>query len=125
MPTDPPHTHEGHPLKIYSEEEITMFMRGDRREIDHLLLHGLNNLAIFLIEHAEREEKVLKVMGDAETIKARSAWIDGQIDAQRTRTGMMKKVAESSAAWALILFLGFIGNAAYEYIKSRIKEKIG
>ena len=124
MSTDTP-KHETKPLKIYTEEEIALFMRGDRREIDHLLLHGLNNLAIFLIEHADREEKVLSAMGDAETTKARSEWIDTQIDSQRNRNGMMKKVAESSAAWALILFLGFIGNAIYEYGKNKLREKIG
>ena len=66
-------------LKSYSEEEIDAFLDGDRRVIDRLLLHGLNNLAVVLIAHAEREEEIFAGMGSAETIKKRSDWIDSEI----------------------------------------------
>ena len=110
-------------LKSYSEEEIDAFLDGDRRVIDRLLLHGLNNLAVVLIAHAEREEEIFAGMGSAETIKKRSDWIDSEIEKKRVRTDMMNKVATSTTAWALVLFLGCIAHALWEYTLTLIKSK--
>lgn len=112
-------------LKSYSEEEIDAFLDGDRRVIDRLLLHGLNNLAVVLIAHAEREEEIYAGMGSAETIKKRSDWIDSEIEKKRVRTDMMNKVATSTTAWALVLFLGYIAHALWEYTLTLIKSKTG
>lgn len=112
-------------LKSYSEEEIDAFLDGDRRVIDRLLLHGLNNLAVVLIAHAEREEDIFAGMGSAETIKKRSDWIDSEIEKKRVRTDMMNKVATSTTAWALVLFLGYIAHALWEYTLTLIKSKTG
>ena len=112
-------------LKSYSEEEIDAFLDGDRRVIDRLLLHGLNNLAVVLIAHAEREEEIFAGMGSAETIKKRSDWIDSEIEKKRVRTDMMNKVATSTTAWALVLFLGYIAHALWEYTITLIKSKTG
>ncbi len=104
-------------LTLYSEEAIETFLKGDRRDIDRLLLHGLNNLGIVLMEHAEREESLFASMGDAEVIKRRSAWIDSQIDLASVRvkkvekrTEMMEKVASSTTIWAVIAFLGYLAK---------------
>ena len=102
-------------LKCYNEEEIDAFLNGDRRAIDRLLLHGLNNLAVVLIAHAEREEEIFSDMGNSETIKKRSAWIDSQIEKTRARTDMMVKVATSTTVWALVAFLGYVALAVWEY----------
>ena len=110
-------------LTIYSEEDIDIFLRGDRRDIDRLLLHGLNNLGIALIEHADREERLFAAMGDAEVIKKRSGWIDSQIDKARVlsektvaRIDMMNKVKSSTVVWAVIAFLGYLSHIATEGI---------
>jgi hypothetical protein len=112
-------------LKSYSEEEIDAFLDGDRRVIDRLLLHGLNNLAVVLIAHAEREEEIFAGMGSAETIKKRSDWIDSQIESNRVRGDMMQKVAVSTTAWAVIAFIGYLIHAAWEYTTHLIKTKTG
>jgi hypothetical protein len=112
-------------LKSYTEEEIDAFLDGDRRVIDRLLLHGLNNLAVVLIAHAAREEEIFTGMGSAETIKKRSDWIDSQIEKTRVRNDMMGKVATSTTAWALVAFFGFIAMAIWEYVITLIKSKTG
>ena len=112
-------------LKSYSEEEIDAFLNGDRRVIDRLLLHGLNNLAVVLIAHAAREEEIFQGMGSAETIKKRSDWINSQIEKTRVRNDMMGKVATSTTAWALVAFLGYIALAIWEYTVTLIKAKTG
>lgn len=115
------HTEERPRLTVYSEEAIDAFLRGDRRDIDKLLLHGLNNLGIALIEHAEREEKVFAAMGDVEVIRKRSDWIDSQIEKARMlnektlkRIEMMEKVKSSTAIWAVIAFLGYLSHISVE-----------
>lgn len=108
-------------LTVYSEEVIEAFLKGDRRDIDKLLLHGLNNLGIALLEHADREEKVFSAMGDVEIIKRRSDWIDSQIEKARMlnektakRIEMMDKVKSSTVVWAVIAFLGYLSHIAVE-----------
>lgn len=108
-------------LTVFSEEAIEAFLKGDRRDIDRLLLHGLNNLGVALIEHAEREEKVFAAMGDVGVIKRRSDWIDCQIENARMlnektakRIEMMDKVKSGTALWAVIAFLGYLSHIAVE-----------
>lgn len=112
-------------LKIHSEEEIDAFLAGDRRSIDRLLLHGMNNLSLVIINHAEREEEIFQGMGSAETVKKRSDWIDAQIVRTKSRTEMMDKVAASTYTWALVAFLGYLAVSAWEYAKNMIKAKLG
>jgi hypothetical protein len=112
-------------LKSYSEEEIDAFLDGDRRVIDRLMLHGMNNLAVVLIAHAEREEEIFAGMGSAEIIKKRNEWIDSQIERTRVRTDMMSKVATSTTTWALIAFVGYLLHALWEYSVALIKAKSG
>lgn len=112
-------------LKIYSQEEIEIFLSGDRREVDRLLLHGINNLAVVLISHAEREEAIFAPMGTPEDVRTRTIWVDLQVKKQEKRNSMMQKVAESTTAWALIAFLGFVALASWDSIVSLIKHKVG
>ena len=111
--------------RIYSDEEIELFIEGDRRAIDRLLLQGINNLAVVISLHSEAEASVLDGMGTAEQVKIRSVWIDAQIKKQEKVNSMMQKVAESSAAWAMIAFLGFLAMVSWEYVSGAIKAKIG
>lgn len=122
--------HESEPngdysLKVYSPDEIEFFTQGDRREIDRLLLHGINNLAIVLVKHAKDEEHMFHGLGTPEEVKIRSEWVDAQIKAQGLRNNMMTKVAESSVTWAVIIFLGFTLKAIVEYAYTLIRAKVG
>ena len=110
-------------LKIFSEEEIDSFLMGDRRSIDRLLLHGMNNLSIVIIDHAEREEEIFKGMGSAETIKKRINWIDSEIEKKLTRTDMMNKVVTSTTVWAVIAFLGYLIHIAFDALLAWWKSR--
>lgn len=119
-------------LKIYSPGEIEIFLSGDRREVDRLLLHGLNNLAAVLLPHAKHEEEreaeflhEVEELGGFEMIKKRAAFIDGMIKSQEARISMMEKVSQSSVAYALIAFLGFLGYSIFEAIVAAIRHKLG
>lgn len=116
---------ERYSLKVYSPEEIEFFMSGDRREVDRLLLHGMNNLAIVLVAHAKEEEAVFKSLGTPDVVKLRAEWVDAQIKTQALRNTMMNKIIESTSTWAVILFLGFTLKSIGEYIYSLLKVKLG
>ena len=73
-------------LKIYTEAEIELLLNGDRKEVDRLLILGINNIAGVLIPHTAKEEKVMEVLGSPETIRIRSEWIDAQVAVMKTRT---------------------------------------
>lgn len=96
---------EAQPLKVYSPEEIDMFLKGDQREVDRLMIHSLNNIASVLIPHISEENEIFRALGDSEVIRTRSGWIDAQIKKQEKRNRMMDKVTESTTLWALPLFL--------------------
>lgn len=108
-------------VKIYTPEEIDIFLSGDRREVDRLLLTGLNNIAGVLIPHVAKEEGVFEALGDVDVIRTRSAWIEAQIKKQEKRNQMMQKVTESTMAWALILFIGFIAYSVWDHVMDVVK----
>jgi hypothetical protein len=96
-------------LKVYSDEEVDMFINQGGAHVDRLLLHGMNAMSAVLISHVEKEEQVMAAHGNPKEIAARAAWVDAQIDRGRARTEMMKKIAESSLIWAAIGALGLLG----------------
>lgn len=51
-------------IAIYTDEEIDIFLKGDRRNVDKLLLHGMNNIAAALVPHMAKENSLMAVMGD-------------------------------------------------------------
>ena len=114
--------------RILSTEEIEMYLKGDRQEVDRLILFSLNRLAATLVPHAEREEKVMAEidkLGGMEAIAARAEYVDAMIARSKAKTRMFDKVAQSSLAWALIAFLGFLAAAVWESIVHAIKIKLG
>ena len=124
---DPPQEERRAP-RLYTAEEIEIFLRGDRREIDRLLLHGLNSLSAALIPHAQREEEVLRTLkeiGGLEGVVHRANYIDALIKRQAAKTAMMEKVGQSSLTWAVIAFLGFLAMATWDAVGQAIKSKIG
>ena len=114
--------------RILSAEEIEMYLKGDRQEVDRLILFSLNRLAATLVPHAGREERVMAEIdkiGGMEAIAARAEYVDAMIARSNAKTRMFDKVAQSSLAWALIVFLGFLAAAVWESIIHAIKVKLG
>ena len=113
-----------HQLHVYTPEEIEIFLAGDRREVDRLLLHGVNNLTAVFLPHAERQYQMFSNMGDPNSVRQRAAWIDAQIRKADKRSHMMDKVSESSVTWVLIAFIGFVvfvvGDAMIQHFKTLI-----
>lgn len=109
--------------RILSEEEIELYLRGDRREIDRLILLSINRIAAMLIPHAERENKIaeqLAAIGGMDGIAERARFVDALIERQKARNQALWKVAQSGIAWALPVLIGFIAMAVWNAIKKQI-----
>ena len=120
-----------HAPKVFSDEEIEMFLAGDRRQIDRHMLYCLNRIATVLIKHTEKEDAFhdsLAEIGGEDAIKKRADYVDSLIKRNDARTAMMQKVSESAVGWALIAFLGFLAIAVWhdivEAIKMALKAKV-
>lgn len=120
------------PPRILSEEEIRLYLKGDRREIDRIILLSLNRLAANLIPHTRREEerileqeRVIKSLGGEAAMAKRAKYVDSLIVQAEAKTRMMEKVAQSSALWILLPFLGFVASALWDAVVKAIKIKIG
>ena len=124
------------PPMILSDEEITIVLNGDRRDVDRLILTALNRLAVsfegqlnVLDDHRSKEEEFLQDLariGGVDSVFKRAAFVDNQmseeakklaekrnamidslIDRNIKRAQMMEKVSTGTALWAVIAFLGF------------------
>jgi len=116
------------PPRVLSEEEIEMYLKGDRREVDRLMLFSLNRLAAALIPHAEQEERMLSEftsLGGMTAIHARCEFIDELIARSKGRRDMMDKVSQSTLTWALIAFFGFLAVSTWDSIVHAIKLRLG
>lgn len=118
--------------RILSDEEIEMYLKGDRREVDRLILFSLNRLAASIIPLARREtereaemENLLKDLGGVEVMVRRGKFVDAAIKSTEAKTRMMEKVTASSVTWALIAFLGFVIVTTWETVLHTIRLKIG
>lgn len=109
--------------RILSEEEIELYLRGDRREIDRLILLSINRIAATLIPHVERENKIaeqLAAIGGMDGIAERARFVDAMIERKKARTQAMWKVAQSGVTWALPLLIGFVAMAVWNAIKQKV-----
>jgi len=120
------------PPHVLNDEEIEMYLRGDRREIDRLMLLSINRLTACLLPHTAREDardaeqaELLRRLGGLEAMEDRARFVDALIQKQSLRNQMMEKVSQSSLTWALIAFLGFLAAATWDSIVSAIKVKLG
>ena len=117
-------THDYHP-RVLSDEEIDMYLSGDRREVDRLILYSINRVSAALLEHmrGERErDKNIQNIGGFEEIALRAKFVDSLILQSEKRNRMMEKVESSGVLWAFILFLSFLGAAAWEYVKGQVNK---
>lgn len=113
-------------LRIYTHEEIELFLRGDRREIDKLILQQINGLAAALTAHIGHENKFINKIDELGGLAAatkRAEWVDAQIERQKAHNRMMEKVSTSTTAWAVIAFIGYIAFSVKESIVNYLKTK--
>lgn len=116
-----------HEPKIFSEEEIEMFLAGDRRQIDRHILYSLNRLAAVLIPHVTRDkearEKIAEI-GGFEAIERRAEFVDSLIKRNNRISLAMEKISQSAITWALIAFLGFLATSVWHDIVSAMKAAL-
>jgi hypothetical protein len=119
-------------IGVLSEEEIDLYLQGDRRNIDKLLLTNSNRLTALVLAHMRkedernaREDATWKAIGGEEAIKLRADYVDSLIKRQSVRTAMMEKVSQSTLTWALIAFFGFLATAVWTDIVRAAKLKLG
>jgi len=120
------------PPHVLTEEEIELYLKGDRREIDRLILYSINRLTAVIIPHAKREDErdaqsdlLLKDLGGVDTMVLRAEFVDNLIKRQDVRNRMMEKVSQSTLTWALIAFFGFLATAVWTDIVRVVKTKLG
>lgn len=120
------------PPHVLTEEEIELYLKGDRREIDRLILYSINRLTAVIIPHAKREDErdaqsdmLLKDLGGVEAMIIRAKVVDEMIARQQVRNRMMEKVSQSTVVWAFLAFCGFIAIAVWDSLIKAIKIKLG
>ena len=109
--------------RVLTDEEIELYMRGEQREVDRLILLSLNRMATTLIPLIERDSRVaeqLQAIGGMDGIAERARFVDALIERQKARTQVLWKIAQSSATWALPLMIGFVAMAVWDAIKKKV-----
>jgi len=87
------------------------------------ILAMLRSMNEKLDAHITAEEPVLIALGEAESVRMRSAWVSAQIDRQNKRNQMMQKVIESSLSYILIAFIVFLGYSVWDHIVDIVRAK--
>ena len=116
---------------LLSEEEIEFYLKGDRRDIDRLLLKSINRLTSIIVPHAVKDDKrdeawamAIGRLGGLEKIEERAAYVDALLEKQKARTAAFRKISESTALWALLIVLGFIAKALWDSALASVKTRI-
>lgn len=120
---------------VLSDEEIDLYLQGDRRDIDRLILFSLNRLAAAhevqtrqCAVHAAREaewDRDVEDMGGVDAIKDRAKFVNELIKRSVARRSMMEKVASSGVTWALIAFVLFLATSVWDSFVHAIKTRLG
>ena len=116
-----------HTPKVFSDEEIEMFLAGDRRQIDRHMLYCLNRIAEVLIKHTEKEDAFqdsLAEIGGEDAIKARAEYVDSLIKKNNRWAEAFEKISQSTITWALIAFLGFLAMAVWHDVVAAIRTAL-
>lgn len=110
--------------KVLSSDEIELYLSGDRRQVDRLILSSLNRISSTLIEHTKREDGIwdaIDEIGGLEGVKTKSDFVDSLIERNKSCAAAWSKIAQSSATWALLALLTFLAQAVWTQIKAQIK----
>ena len=116
-----------YPPHVLSNEEIDMYLKGDRRDVDRLLLYGLNRLTAVIVPHAMREETIInkiEELGGLRGMEDRAVYVNSMIKKNADKSAMMEKVTQSVILWVLIAFLGFMAHAVWGEIVQAIKAAL-
>lgn len=117
-----------YPPRVLSDEEIELYLKGDRREVDRLMLFSLNRLAASLIPLVDDEntmrEKIAQ-LGGIEGITARAAYVDSLIKKNSARAAAFEKLSQGTMLWILLAFFGFLAMSLWDSIIHAIKLKLG
>lgn len=117
-----------YPPRILADDEIELYLNGDRREVDRLMLYSLNRLAAALLPHimSENDFKTrLDQLGGIEGIAARAAYVDSLIKKNTAKAMMMEKVSQGTVLWVVLAFLGFVALSVWDSLIHAIKLKLG
>ena len=119
-------------IGVLSDEEIDLYLKGDRRCIDKLLLTNSNRLTALVLSHMRSEEErnakedaIWAQLGGAEAIKIRAKVVDNIILSQEKRNAMMDKVTTSNVIWASVAFFGYSLWVLREAVVAYLKTKMG
>ena len=119
-------------IGVLSDEEIDLYLQGDRRGIDKLLLTNSNRLTALVLSHMRSEEErnakedaIWAQIGGAEAIKIRAKVVDNIILSQEKRNAMMDKVTTSNVIWASVAFFGYSLWVLREAVVAYLKTKMG
>ena len=119
-------------IGVLSDEEIDLYLQGDRRGIDKLLLTNSNRLTALVLSHMKcedernaKEDVIWKQIEGIDAIKLRAEFVDTLILAQQKRNAMMDKVTTSNVIWASVTFLGYTLWVLREAIVAYLQTKIG
>lgn len=118
---------KAHAPKVFSDEEIDMFLDGDRRAVDRHILYSLNRIAAVLVPHVEREADInerLEAIGGLSAIEQRARYVDSLIKKNEKVAAMAEKVAQSVVVLAVITFLGFLVTAVWNEAISAIRAAL-
>ena len=117
---------------VLSEEEIDLYLQGDRCKIDKLLLTNSNRLTALVLSHMKHEDErnvkedaIWNQIGGTEAVKLRAEFVDTLILAQQKRNVMMDKVTTSNVIWASVTFIGYSLWVLREAVVAYLKTKIG
>lgn len=105
---------------IYSQEAIEMLLDGSRRQIDGLMLRGLNDLAKAFIDfrnnefrpHVKEEEAMKEALGTPEEVERRRRWLDLQIKKEEACANIRYKIMESTLTKYVPIIIVAIALAA-------------
>lgn len=93
-----------HDPAVYSEDAIEILLDGSRRQIDGLLLRGLNDLNKTFLSfrdeefrpHIEEENIMKLALGLPEEVERRRKWLDLQIKKEEACANIRYKIMEST-----------------------------
>lgn len=116
------------PPRVLTDEEIGLYLKGDRREVDRLILLGLNRLSACLAPHIKSDAEFMehvKRLGGLDAIHFRANYVDSLIKRNAARSAMMEKVSQSTVVWAFLAFCGFLAISVWDSLVAAIKIKLG
>ena len=116
---------------LLTEEEIEFYLKGDRRDIDRLLLKSINKLTSLIVPHALKEDQLdeawataIERLGGLQKIEERAAYVDALLEKQKARTAAFRKISESTVLWALLVVAGFLFKAVWDAAMAAIKARL-